>query len=277
MIIAFMSSVDGVLLACLAFRDNPDSELIFASDVGELKGKLDLSGIEGEINMVGFDPSYRSESLSKEIFGKSKPRMARFDPDPLRYVDLLLRHKECDPAGLVRLLVSCNGDTDGLYSGKGKIAKRYYNYMREVGKAYERLCMFARPELKGGILSVVIDTPHDIADMFCRWLVRKNPDVPVAVIKNGSAWVGNGDLIGLDRFAKITASFVESLRSTSKSDDVDELWDLYYNSQMIDSRRNHGLAKKMQPKSSASMSKMSKRDRYKVERGIAGCTLDSFA
>ncbi|NPE29253.1 DUF4130 domain-containing protein, partial [Methanococcoides sp. SA1] len=47
--------------------------------------------------------------------------------------------------------------------------------------------------------------------------------------------------------------------------------------QMIDSRRNHGLAKKMQPKSSASMSKMAKRDRYKVERGIASCTLDSFA
>ncbi|WP_135609451.1 DUF4130 domain-containing protein [Methanococcoides sp. AM1] len=277
MIIAFNPTVDGVLLACSCFRDDPDAELVFAKDVGELDRKLRFSGSNCQVRRLGFTPCGRAESLSKEIFGKRKTRMARFDPNPLRYVDLLLRHKDCDPVELVQLIVSCNGDTDQLYSGKGRLAKRYYNYMRDVSRAYERLCMFSRPEFKGGILSVVIDSPHDIGELFCSWLARKNPDVPVAVIVNSTAWVGNGDLIGLDRFAKITAAFIESLQSTSGSDDVDDLWDVYYDSQMIESRRNIGLAKKMQPKFSASMSKMAKRDRYKVERGIANCRLDSFA
>ncbi|SES65057.1 protein of unknown function [Methanococcoides vulcani] len=277
MIIAFSPTVDGILLACSCFRDYPGAELVFAKDAQELDRKLSFSGSNRQVQRLGFLPYGRTESLSKEIFGKRKARMARFDPTPLRYVDLLLRHKDCDPVELVQLIVSCNGDTDQLYSGKGRLAKRYYNYMRDVSRAYERLCMFSRPDLKGGILSVVIDPPHDIGELFCGWLARKNPDVPVAVIVNSTAWVGNGDLIGLDRFAKITAAFIESLQSTSGSDDVDDLWDIYYDSQMIESRRNIGLAKKMQPKFSASMSKMAKRDRYKVERGIANCRLDSFA
>ncbi|NYT19648.1 MAG: DUF4130 domain-containing protein [Methanosarcinales archaeon] len=277
MIIAFSSTIDGILLACSCFRDNSDAKLISAKDVQELDRKLRFSGSNGEVKRLGFTPCGRTEALSKEVFGKRKARMARFDPNPIRYVDLLLRHKDCDPVELVQLIVSCNGDTDQLYSGKAKLAKRYYNYVRDVSRAYERLCMFSRPDLKGGILSVVIDSPHDIGELFCGWLARKNPDVPVAVIVSSTAWVGNGDLIGLDRFAKITAAFIESLQSTSGSDDIDELWDIYYDSQMIGSRRNVGLAKKMQPKSSASMSKMAKRDRYKVERGIASCRLDSFA
>ena len=277
MILAFNANVDGVLLACSYFRENPGAELISAKNQDELDQKLGFSCSEGEVKRLGFTPCGSIEALSKEIFGKRKARMARFDPNPLRFLDLLLRHRNCEPVELVHLIISCNGDTDQLYSGKGKLAKKYYNYMRDVSRAYERLCMFSRPEFKGGILSVEIDSPHNIGDLFCRWLSRKNPDVPVAVIVKTNAWVGNGDLLRLDRFSKLTAAFVESLRSTSEDDEVDGLWDIYYDSQMIDSRRNIGLAKKMQPKFSASMSKMAKKDRYKVERGIASCRLDSFA
>lgn len=277
MIIAFNSTVDGVLLACSYLRDRPEAELMFAKSQEELDNKLEFSGSEGEVIRLGFNPCGMTETLSKEIFGKRKTRMARFDPVPIRYLDLLLRHRNCDPVELVHLIISCNGDTDQLYSGKGKLSKKYYNYMRDVSRAYERLCMFSRPEFKGGILTVEIDSPHDIGDLFCRWLSRKNPDIPVAVIVNTSAWVGNGDLLGLDRFSKLSAAFVESLRSTSEDDEVDELWDIYYDSQMIESRRNIGLAKKMQPKISASMSRMAKKDRYKIERGISSCKLDSFA
>ncbi|WP_440953441.1 DUF4130 domain-containing protein [Methanococcoides sp. FTZ1] len=277
MIIAFKPTVDGVLLACSCLKECPEAELTFAKSLGELDRKLGFSFYGEEVKRLGFTPCGGIEGLSKEIFGKRRSRMARFDPAPIRYLDLLLRHRDCDPVELVHLVISCNGDTDQLYSGKSKLAKKYYNYMRDVSRAYERLCMFARPEFKGGILTVEIDSPHDIGELFCRWLSRKNPDVPVAVLVRTIAWVGNGDLLGLDRFAKLTAAFVESLRTQSGTDDVDELWDIYYDSQMIDSRRNIGLAKKMQPKSSASMSRMAKRDRYKVERGIASCRLDSFA
>ncbi|MGM0770225.1 MAG: DUF4130 domain-containing protein [Halobacteriota archaeon] len=277
MIIAFNPTVDGVLLACSYFRDHPEAELMFAKSQDELDHKLEFSVSEREVIRLGFTPCGITEVLSEEIFGKSKARLDRFDPGPLRYLELLLRHRYCDPVELVHLIISCKGDNDQLYSGKGELSKKYYNYMRDVSRAYERLCMFSRPEFKGGILTVEIDSPHDIGDLFCRWLSRKNPDIPVAVIVNTIAWVGNGDLLGVDRFSKLSAAFVESLRPTSEDDEVDELWDIYYDSQMIDSRRNIDLAKKMQPKFSASMSRMAKKDRYKIERGISRCKLDSFA
>ncbi len=141
--------------------------------------------------------------------------------------------------------------------------------------------MFARPDFVNGIQTVDIDSPHDVADIFCRWLAKKNPDVPVAVIFGNAAWVGNGELVGLDHFTKTAAAFVKSLRTSLSSkdkeaDEVEGLWDVFYNSQMIESRRNRHLACKMQPKSSAGMSKMAKADRYKVERGISNCTLEMF-
>ena len=138
--------------------------------------------------------------------------------------------------------------------------------------------MFARPDFVNGVLTVDIDSPHDVADIFCRWLAKKNRDVPVAVKFGNTAWVGNGELVGLDHFTKTASAFVKSLQTSSSSNDeeVNKLWDVFYNSQMIESRRNRKLASKMQPKSSAGMSKMAKADRYKVERGISNCTLEMF-
>lgn len=45
---------------------------------------------------------------------------------------------------------------------------------------------------------------------------------------------------------------------------------------MIDSRRNKNQAKKFQPKVASSVSSMSMKDRYKVERGISPCKLGDF-
>jgi hypothetical protein len=137
--------------------------------------------------------------------------------------------------------------------------------------------MFSRPEFMNGILSVNVSSPHRIGDMFCRWLAGKNPDVPVVVVEKETAWVGNGRYIGMDHFTSIRSSFIENLSFSHECDGTDELWDIYYDSQMIPNRRNKKHAKQVQPKSSASMSDMSGRDRYKVERGIANCTLDGFA
>ncbi len=56
----------------------------------------------------------------------------------------------------------------------------------------------------------------------------------------------------------------------------EELWDIFYDSQMIETRRNRTLAKKMQPKGVSGLYGMTKKDRYKVEHGIANCTLERF-
>ncbi|MEA3293586.1 MAG: hypothetical protein U9P81_01235 [Euryarchaeota archaeon] len=73
----------------------------------------------------------------------------------------------------------------------------------------------------------------------------------MAVIHGKDAWVGNGKLVGLEGFIKTTAKFVENLKGPEqdigiKTDiEVEELWDIFYDSQMIETRRNRTLAKKM--------------------------------
>ncbi len=277
MIIAFKKDVDGVLLACSALQKYPDADFVFAKDKGELKKKLEFLGTEEEVLALGFKPSGSTAGLIKEILGKRPAKMSPRDPKPVQYVDLVLRHRDADPGELVRLIVSCQGSVEMLYSGKSILARRYYRYMRDVTRAWQRMCMFSRPNFSNGILTVEIDSPHDVADIFCRWLAKKNHDVPVTVIQGTVAWLGNGELVGVEHFTKTAASFVSSLRvSVQQDDEVEELWDVFYNSQMIESRRNRGHAKKMQPKSSALLSKMAKKDRYRVKRGIASCTLDRF-
>ena len=279
MIIAFKTDVDGILLACSTLKRYPDAELMFAKDKHELERKLTFSGNEDKVMRLGFTPTGATGKLILEVLGKRPAKMSPIDTNPVQYIDLILRHSKANPVELVRLIVSCNGSAEQLYTGKSKLARRYYNYMRDVTRAWQRMCMFARPDLVKGVLTVEIDSPHYVADIFCRWLTKKNPDLPVAVIFGNSAWVGNGGLVGLDHFTKTAAAFVKSLQTSSSSndDEIDKLWDVFYNSQMIESRRNRKLASKMQPKSSAGMSKMAKADRYKVERGISNCTLEMFS
>ncbi|WP_406656149.1 DUF4130 domain-containing protein [Methanolobus sp. ZRKC2] len=276
MIIAFKENVEGVLLACSELLDSPDYDLVFAENLNELRNKMSFSGFDDDVKIVGFKPAANCSELAIRILGKRKGRMFQRDPDVEKYIDFVLRHSSCNPVDLVYFLCSCAGNADQLYSGKTLTGKRYYNYMRDVTRAYQRLCMFARPDFMNGLLSVKVDSPHRIGDMFCRWLAGKNPDLPVSVVEKDIAWIGNGHYLGLEHFATVRSSFVESLSFSREDDEIDQLWDAYYDSQMIENRRNKRHAKHVQPKSSASVSDMSRRDRYKVERGIANCTLDSF-
>ena len=274
--IAFKDNVEGVLLACYELLQHPDSELLFAKDMDELRSKMSFSGIEYDLKTVGFRPVANCSVLVQKLLGKRKSRMSGRDPDVEGYISLVLRHSSCEPAELVRFMCSCEGNADMLYSGKTPTGKKYYNYMRDVSRSYHRLSMFARPDFVNGILSVKVDSPHRIGDMFCRWLSGKNPDLPVAVLEKETAWIGNGMYLGLENFTHISSSFFESLSFSRETDDIDDLWDVYYDSQMIPVRRNKKHAQHLQPKSSSTISEMSARDRYKVERGISNCTLDNF-
>jgi len=274
--IAFRDNVEGVLLACTVLLQHPDSALLCARNMDDLRSKMEFSGAGYDVTAVGFRPTADCSVLVQKLLGKRKGRMSGRDPDVEHYIGLVLRHSSCDPAGLVRFICSCEGNADMLYSGKTPTGKKYYSYMRDVSRSYHRLSMFARPDLVNGILTVRTDSPHMIGDMFCSWLSGKNPDLPVAVLEKGTAWIGNGRYLGLENFTHIRSSLLGSLSFSRGPDDIDGLWDVYYDSQMIPGRRNKKHAQHLQPKSSSAISAMSARDRYKVERGISNCTLDNF-
>ncbi|WP_407355328.1 DUF4130 domain-containing protein [Methanolobus sp. WCC5] len=275
MIVAFRENVAGVLLACKELVDNPDVVLISAKDRDELKGKMEFSGLD-DVKLLGFRGVADTTGLVRNLFGRQPHKMFCRDPDIEGYISLVLRHRNSRPVELVRFLCSCKDNAELLYSGKGIIGKKHYDFMRDVSRSYQRLCMFARPCPVNGVLSVKVDSPHSIGDLFCRWLARKNPDLPVSVTEGDIAWIGNGGHVGLEHFTKIPSSIAGSLEFSSEIDEVDDMWDMYYDSQVIHKRRNKKHAKQLQPKVSASMSRMSERDRYKVERGISNCTLDNF-
>ncbi len=279
MIIGFRTTVEGVLLASLKLRESPEAHLIFAENLEELQTKIDFSGTDNDLNLAGFGSTLPAIELVALVFGRMSSRHLKFshrkEPDPIHFIDLVLRNSNCDPSELVRA-ISLSEDVTSLFSGKTQLQKQCYRCMREVSLSYHRLCMFARPAFVRGILTADIKPEHRIEDMFCRWLARKNPDLPVSVVNGGKAWVGNGHFLGIDSFMVVNSSFLGSLEAIKSSDEVEELWDVYYDSQMIDIRRNKIQAKKFQPKAASSVSSMSMKDRYKVERGVSLCKLGDF-
>jgi hypothetical protein len=271
--------LEGVLLASLKLRQFPDAHLMFAEDMEELQRKIDFAGVENDIEIVGFESTMPTKKLLEIVFGKHRNIHSKFsrkqEADPMHFIDLVLRHRDSNPSDLVKFL-NLSEDVNSLFLGKTKLQKRFYSYMREVKLCYHRLCMFSRPTLVNGILTVNIKSKHKVEDMFCRWLAGKNPDMPVAVIHRDKVWLGNGHFVGLDRFIVINSSLMDNIAQHSGYDEVEELWDIYYDSQMIESRRNKKQAKKLQPKTASSLSNMSMKDRYKVEKGISSCKLGDF-
>lgn len=276
-IIAFRTSVEGVLLACCELLQHPGSDLMFAESIDEVKSKLSFIGAEHGIDLVGFTSGANIKALVLSLFGQRRTKISRWDPDIEDYIDLVLRHSSCDPAELVRFMCSCAGNADMLYSCKGRQGSRSYTLMKEVARAYRQLCMFARPEPVNGVLLVKIGTGHRIGDMFCRWLAAKNHDMPVAVVDNRTAWIGNGRYLGLEDLTHMPSTNFENIGHTEEKGSVEELWDVYFDSQMIQGRRNRKHAMRVQTSTSSDISDMSARDRYKAERGIHKYTLDQFS
>lgn len=185
LIIAFSPVPSSVLQASLLLREFPGADLVYGHSKEEtdriLRFKNSSTGA-GEIrDVTGIFPE-EAPYLLKRLFCGKRHRFSKADVSPGKYIDFVLRHKSTVPAGFVRFLAECN-DPDSLYNRKSGKGKMYYTYMREVMRSYQSLCMFARPEVLENIIVAEINPQHSVADLFCRWLGRRNPDYPVVVIR----------------------------------------------------------------------------------------------
>lgn len=278
MIITFFPFLGSALQASLYLLEHPDSELVYGSDRAEIERKLCFvkNDETGKILHAGNVCYDEVPGLMKKLFSNKWHKFSKVDSSPVKYIDRVLRHSSADPAEFVRFLAGSNGDIDILYNKQSRVGKKYYTYMREVTKSYHALCMFGRTEVFENILITEINPPHSISDLFCRWLGRRNPDSPVAVIQNDTAYIANGEYLGYKHFDVLPASEIEHLRSSKRDEELENLWDMYYCTQMIENRRNPKLAKKMQPAYTSGISRMAAKDRYRVERGINKTTLFDF-
>ncbi len=278
LIITFSPFVGSSLQASLYLLEHPDAELICGRDSAEIERKLCfVKKDEAERILHSGNVCYdQVPNLMKKLFNGKWHKFSKMDSSPFKYIDRVLRHSSADPAEFVRFLADCNGNIDVLYNKQSRAGKKYYSYMREVTKSYHALCMFGRTEVFENLMVTEINPPHNISDLFCRWLGRRNPNYPVAVIQNDIAYIANGEPLGYKHFDILPASEIEHLCSSKRDEELEDLWDMYYCTQMIDNRRNPGLAKKVQPAYTSEISRMAAKDRCRVERGINKTTLSDF-
>ncbi len=283
MIMRFQRNVRGILTACRATEKYNDIDIIF-SDERSLSTQL-IGYAENEIETQrssSFDTLWDNCSISQlvaAVFFRNDPGAIDSYQSPVEFIETVLRHRKCNPLELVGLLKKCKGRKEMLYIPQYREGHRYFRYMKEVKKEFYHMCMFTRPELFGNVLIARVSTDHRTSDMFCQWLARKNPDIVIGVIDKNISWIGNGNLLGFEsQVCEVDPSFLVDLQSGDNADKgLEDLWEIYYDSQYISKRRNRKLASRMQPAISANFSTMAKNDRYRVEKGTGNCTLDEFS
>jgi hypothetical protein len=78
---------------------------MFAEDLEELQRKIGFAGIEKDVELIGFGPTASAMELAERVFGEHWNRHVKFsrrkEPDSIYFIDLVLRHADCDPSDLV--------------------------------------------------------------------------------------------------------------------------------------------------------------------------------
>lgn len=111
---------------------------------------------------------------------------------------------------------------------------------REVSNEIYRGKAFMRFEQSGDLLIARFRFAHDVEDLIVRYFAAKfSPKVILILSKR--AWIGRGETI-----ISFSSSAIKSRYMAKES--KDSLWDAYYDSCFIESRRNKGLAQKRIPK-----------------------------
>jgi hypothetical protein len=205
------------------------------------------------------------------------PRVgSRCLPSLHTYIAFSLRHRRCVPDELVRLLASHYPDIGQVLARKDDLSLKYFHQHMEVMRESERLKAHTRPRPAGDVMYVEIRPEHEVADLYLEWLARRVSDRASVVKVRDSYYLVNANYLGHNRWMKeISTDEAHRLISDLQSDDND-VWEMYYDSQLIENRRNKALAKKMLPAKYSYISPDVQIERYKIEHGIPKHSLDDF-
>jgi hypothetical protein len=276
MIIGYKKDVDGILRAAIALKRNPGSTMVCGSSKRELKEKLAV--YHGEIVVDVEDVVKDVPFHTKVELWVKFPRCGGMQPSISlgSFLTYSLRHSICLPDELVRLLALNYPELTVLLAHKDATAKKYYHYYRETMCELQRLKAHVRFKPAGDILYVEITPKHDINDLFMEWAAERNKDRRVIVKCHGEYYLLNARSIGY-RTEIASISEEEAMRMLGNIPDIEsEIWDTFYDSQNVESRRNKGYAKSRLPEKYSYISPEIRKDRKKVEHGISKNKLEDF-
>lgn len=276
MIIGYKKDLDGILRAAVALKKNPDATMVCGANARELKKKLAMYHGEIILNVddVVKDVPFHAKAELWVRFPSCSPMQRGLSMGS--YLTFALRNNKCIPDELVRLVARYYPNFMAILAHKDETAKKYFRYQREAAGELERLKAYCRFRPSGDMLYVEVDPKHDIKDLFMEWAIRRNGDRIIVVKCHGEFYILNARALGYRAgIAGVTKEEAERLLGDIPGTDS-ELWDTFYDSQNVESRRNKRYAKARLPEKYSYISPEIRKERKKIEHGIPKNRLDDF-
>jgi hypothetical protein len=276
MIIGYKKDIEGVLKAVIALKQNPCSTMVCGSSDRELKQKLAM--YHGDIVVNASDIVKDVPFHIKAELWVKFPACGRMGPQPSlgSFIMYSLRNTKCVPDELVLLLAKYYPKLTIVQAHKDTVTKKYFHLYRETMGELERIRSYCRFRPAGDILYVEICPENDIKDLFMEWAARRYNDRQVIVKCHGEYYLLNARSKGYDKdIAEVSEDEAKSMLGNLEETD-DKLWDTFYDSQNVESRRNKRYAKCKVPEKFSHVSPEIRKERKKIEHGIQKDKLDDF-
>jgi probable DNA metabolism protein len=159
-----------------------------------------------------------------------------------------------------------------------EMARKAYRFAREVGSEIHRMKSFTRLKFtRSGILYGKLENKHDIEDVVVRFFARRFPDFVIVLESWRGCYICGKNF---DRVVFADEELKEVVERLDKSmigkmdleqiGDLEKIWEEFYNSQYINSRKNLKLFGKSIPK------KYHTWERDNAERTLGCKKLDEF-
>jgi probable DNA metabolism protein len=168
-------------------------------------------------------------------------------------------------------------------------SRETYKRSRQVGCEYHKACGFLRLDAIGEYLVSTAKFEHDVEDLVVRFWSKRYPEKTVVLFSPSKgkpcAYIGNKGKVSFVEGEEVAIFQAEinketrenptySLAEKDSNDDLEKIFEAFYDVQYIPARRNKRLARRCIPKKYSERFKM--KEGIKIEYGIQKTKLDSF-
>jgi probable DNA metabolism protein len=165
--------------------------------------------------------------------------------------------KQVDEKGFSYVLSNVSDEARELYRGS-----------RAAGGECHQAKGFLRFQEQEKILLAKADFEHNIEDCLLRHFMDRFPMKKVVILSRGIAYVGQDGLISKENQERYLDLYVKP------TEEKDPLWEVFYDSQHLETRRNRKLAMKAVPKKYWKRFNMP--EAVKIDKGLPSCTIIDF-
>jgi len=168
-------------------------------------------------------------------------------------------------------------------------SREVYKRSRQVGCEYHKACGFLRLNVLGNFMVTEAEFEHDVEDLVVRFWSKRYPEKTVVLFspskKKPFAYKGNKGKVSLlegEEMAMLRSRINEetkeilacSIVHKDSNEEIEKIFEAFYDVQYIPARRNKRLARRCVPKKYSERFNM--KEGIKIEYGIQKTKLDSF-